>query len=275
MKNITIGFLGGGNMATCLIGGLIAGNYDKQLIWVSDPDNMRLSRLKTDFGVHVSDDNQQITENTEVLVLAVKPPIVSKVVMEIGATIQTKHPLLVSIAAGIRESSLEAWCGGPISLVRCMPNTPALVLSGATALHANNNVTEDQRNIAESIMRAVGLTVWVDNEDLLDAVTALSGSGPAYFFLLMEAMERAAIDLGLNQEVARLLTQQTAFGAAKVALEVDESPTVLRQQVTSPGGTTEKAIEILETGGMRQLVANALIAAKERSIEISEELGEI
>ena len=180
---------------------------------------------------------------------------------------------MISIAAGIREKDIERWLGGSAAVVRCMPNTPALVRTGATALHANARVSDEQHDWAESILRAVGLTVWVGDESMLDVVTALSGSGPAYFFLFMEAIEQAALEFGLDPQTARVLTEQTAFGAAKVALEVDESPDELRRRVTSPGGTTQKAIEVFEQGGLRALVAQAMSAARRRSIELSNELG--
>lgn len=274
MNDQVIGFIGGGNMAASLIGGLVAGGYDKNLIWVSDPIKEKLGFLKNEFGVNVSANNHDVVEQTSVLVLAVKPQIVSSVVKGISDVVMGTKPLLVSIVAGIREADIEIWCGGPVSLVRCMPNTPALVRSGATALHANAMASEAERDIAESILRSVGLTVWVDSEGALDTVTALSGSGPAYYFLLMEAMEQAAIDLGLDAQTARILIQQTAFGAAKMALEVDESPADLRRDVTSPGGTTEQGIKTFEEGGIRRLVAKVLSAAKQRSVELSNELGE-
>jgi pyrroline-5-carboxylate reductase len=161
--------------------------------------------------------------------------------------------------------------GGDTAIVRCMPNTPALVLTGATALHANNRVNAEQRDVAENIMRSVGIALWVENEAELDAVTAVSGSGPAYYFLLMEAMEKTAIELGLNETTARLLVLQTALGAAKIALEANESPEQLRQRVTSPGGTTQKAIETFQQGGFSELVSKALHAARDRSIEMSKQ----
>ncbi len=187
----------------------------------------------------------------------------------IAPLLERKQPLVVSIAAGISQASLAHWLGSRVAVVRCMPNTPALVQTGATALHANANVSGSQRDLAENIMRAVGLALWVDKEADLDAVTAISGSGPAYFFLLMEAMEKSALDFGLDKQTARLLVQQTALGAAKIALE---SPEQLRKRVTSPGGTTQRAIETFLDGGFHNLVAKALHAARERSIEMSKEL---
>ena len=178
---------------------------------------------------------------------------------------------MVSIAAGIGQQSLSQWLGDETAIVRCMPNTPALVLTSATALHANKNVTTEQHDLAENIMRSVGIALWVDEEAQLDAVTAVSGSGPAYYFLLMEAMEKAAIALGLDQVTASLLVQQTALGAAKIALESSESPEQLRKRVTSPGGTTQRAIDVFDEGGFTALVSKALHAARDRSIEMSKQ----
>ncbi|MCK5925804.1 MAG: pyrroline-5-carboxylate reductase, partial [Methylococcales bacterium] len=192
---------------------------------------------------------------------------------KIAPVLKNSPILIVSIAAGINQKSLSQWLGQSTAIVRCMPNTPALVLTGATALHANIKVNNTQKDLAENILRAVGITLWVDDEIELDAVTAVSGSGPAYYFLLMEAMEQSAIELGLSQKTARLLIQQTALGAAKIALELDESPEQLRHQVTSPGGTTQAALEIFEQGDFKPLVSKALRAAKERSITMSAQLG--
>lgn len=273
MKTKKIGFIGGGNMASSLISGLIASGHSPQQIWVSDVNNETLKNLSNNHKVNTSFSNQAVIEEVEVIVLAVKPQILREVAEQAAPFIQQKQPLVVSIAAGISQKSLSQWLGQNTAIVRCMPNTPALVLTGATGLHANLNVTEEQRDLAENIMRAVGVSLWVETETELDVVTAVSGSGPAYFFLLMEAMEKAALDLGLNIHTARLLVQQTALGAAKIALESSESPEALRQRVTSPGGTTQKAIETFEQGGFSELVNKAIHAAKDRSIEMSKQLG--
>jgi pyrroline-5-carboxylate reductase len=177
------------------------------------------------------------------------------------------------VAAGIRCDDLDRWLGGGVALIRTMPNTPAMIQCGATALYANARVSDDQRQQAESLMRAVGIVQWVADEALIDAVTAVSGSGPAYFFLVIEAMEAAARELGLSDETAHLLTLQTALGAARMALESSEPPEVLRQRVTSPGGTTERALGILEDGGIRDLFRQALRGAHARSRELSADLG--
>ncbi len=272
MKTNKIGFIGGGNMASSLISGLIASGHTPEHIWVSDINPDTLAALEKQLNVHTSVNNDDIINAVDVVVLAVKPQSLSAVAKSVAALIQQKKPLVVSIAAGINQRSLSRWLGLETAIVRCMPNTPALVLTGATALHANARVSAEQRDLAESILRAVGIALWVDDEGDLDAVTAVSGSGPAYFFLLMEAMEKAALEQGLNQETARLLVQQTALGAAKIALESTESPQQLRKRVTSPGGTTEQAIETFEQGGFTELVAKALHAARDRSIEMSQQM---
>jgi pyrroline-5-carboxylate reductase len=266
-----IGFIGGGNMASSLISGLIASGHSPQHLWVSDINPDTLKVLAENLNVNTSTSNDEIINAVDVIVLAVKPQALSSVAKSAAALIQQKKPLVVSIAAGISQQSLSQWLGADTAIVRCMPNTPALVLTGATALHANANVTAEQRNLAENIMRSVGIALWVNDESELDAVTAVSGSGPAYYFLLMEAMEKAAIELGLSEETARLLVQQTALGAAKIALESSESPEQLRKRVTSPGGTTQRAIETFEQGDFTELVSKALHAARDRSIEMSKQ----
>ncbi|MCI0654563.1 MAG: pyrroline-5-carboxylate reductase, partial [Methylococcaceae bacterium] len=238
MDQKKIGFIGGGNMASALVGGLIDGGYPRENIWVSDIDSEKLDRLESQYGIRTTLDNRVIVHNADVLVLAVKPQVVKSVLTNLGAGVLRSESIVISIVAGIREADLQKWLGAPVALIRAMPNTPALIRSGATALHANSVVTDEQRDIAESILRSVGLVVWLESESRLDAVTALSGSGPAYFFLLMEAMEESALRLGLDRQTARLLIEQTAFGAAKIALEFEESPAELRVRVTSPGGTT-------------------------------------
>ncbi len=277
MKNRKIAFIGGGNMAFSLIGGLISGNCPGSNIQVSDPKQERLEMMQEKFGIiPFLSDNRAAVEGADAIVLAVKPQILAKVATEIGAAIGERpddSALIISIAAGVRESDLQRWLGGGCAIVRTMPNTPALLRSGATGLYANPHVSEQQKDLAESIMRAVGTAIWLEEEQQLDAVTALSGSGPAYFFLLMEAMEAAGKELGLPEETARILTLQTAFGAAKMALERPESSADLRKMVTSPGGTTERAIALFQEQGLEEIVLNALTAARDRSIELADILG--
>jgi len=273
MKTNKIGFIGGGNMATSLISGLIASGHSPQQIWVSDADQNKLSSLATSLQVNTTATNDALLSEVDVVVLAVKPQAIAQVIKDSLTAFNQSNALVVSIAAGINQASLSKWLGEKAAIVRCMPNTPALVQTGASGLHANANVSEDQRDLAENIMRSVGISVWVNTESEIDAVTAVSGSGPAYFFLLMEAMEKAATDLGLSQHTAQLLIEQTALGAAKIALESNESPGELRARVTSPGGTTEQAIKTFSEGNFSDLVKQALQAAHDRSISLSKELG--
>lgn len=274
MKQQNLGFIGAGNMASSLIAGLLADGYQPQNIWASDIDQEALARLSERFGIHTTTDNQTVVENAKIIVLAVKPQVLKNVAQGIADAVTHARPLVISIVAGVSESAIDQWLGGGNDIVRCMPNTPALVKTGATALHASSNVSAEQKSRAEAVLRSVGLTVWVEQESLIDAVTALSGSGPAYFFLMMEAMEEAAVALGLEVDVARVLCQQTALGAARLAIESDDSPANLRRKVTSPGGTTERAIASFESAGFGNLVLQAMTAAKDRSVELSKELGE-
>lgn len=273
MKTKKIGFIGGGNMAHSLISGLIASGHSAQQIWVADTDEQKLSRLASRMNINTSPTNAALITAVDVVVLAVKPQIIASVIEHARPSFDKQNLLLVSIAAGINQASLSKWLGADKAIVRCMPNTPTLVQTGATGLHANQNVTEEQHDLAENIMRSVGISVWVESESELDAVTAISGSGPAYFFLLMEAMEKSAIELGLSQYTARLLIEQTALGAARLALELIESPAELKNQVSSPGGTTEQAIKTFEQGGFTALVKKALQAANDQSILLSKQLG--
>lgn len=268
-----LAFIGGGNMATSLINGLVADGYDPGRILVSDPEAEKLAQLAARCGVRCAPDNQAAAREADVLVLAVKPQVLRPVCLDLRDTVQVRRPLVISIAAGVREEFLQEWLGGHLALVRTMPNTPAMIQAGATVLHAGPGVRQEQRNLAESIMRAVGITCWVRREQDLDTVTALSGSGPAYFFLVMEALEQAGLEMGLAPETARLLTLQTALGAARMAMESSEAPANLRQRVTSPGGTTERAIGVLQEGHLQALFSRALGAARERSEELSKLLG--
>lgn len=268
-KPITVAFIGAGNMARSLIVGMLqeAGNLQLR---VSDPDQNQLDVIRS-YGsqIFTSTDNAATIQGADVVVLAVKPQVMRSVIEPLEDLAQKQRPLFVSVAAGIREESLNAWLGGHLPIVRCMPNTPALVKAGATGLYANPQVSKEQRSLAESILRTVGITLWFEDEAKLDAVTAVSGSGPAYFFLVMEAMQAAAESLGLKPEDAQLLVVQTALGAARLALESDQKPADLRKQVTSKGGTTEAALNKLNAGGLVPLFAEALQAAEQRSQELA------
>jgi pyrroline-5-carboxylate reductase len=277
MINKKIGFIGSGNMAFSLIGGLTTTGVAGKNIWVSDPDIEKMTPMASQFNVNISKSNTELVHATDIIILSVKPQQLATVCSEIAIAVNEVQPLIISIAAGVLSQDIERWLqvdnAKPITLVRCMPNTPALVQSGATALFANAQVNNEQKTLAESILRAVGLAIWLDNESDMDAVTALSGSGPAYFFLVIDAMEKAGIQLGLDEKTAHLLAIQTAFGASKMALESNDSPELLRKKVTSPGGTTEKAINILQEGHLEALFLKALEGAKDRSIELAKLLG--
>ena len=266
-------FIGAGNMASSIIGGLVSKGFSPKRITASDPLEATLERLKSVAPVRTTTDNLQAIADADVVVLAVKPQAMKAVLEPLAATLRQKRPLIISIAAGIEIRSIEHWLGGALPIVRCMPNTPALVQVGATGLYANAAVSDAQRQQADNILRAVGVALWVEKETQLDAVTAVSGSGPAYFFLVMEAMQTAGERLGLPADVARTLTLQTALGAAQMAVSSDVDAAELRRRVTSPNGTTERAIAAFEEGGLRDLFQRALQACNDRSEELARELG--
>jgi pyrroline-5-carboxylate reductase len=273
MKTNTIAIVGAGNMGKSLLAGLIANQYSPDQLWITDTDTEKLHALKQQFNIHITSQNEEAVKIADVIILAVKPQIIGNLLKSVAPLIQQQKPLVISVAAGIREEHLQNWLGGKIPIIRCMPNTPALIGAGASALYANSFVDEAEHELAESILRAVGMIVWLDDENKMDAVTALSGSGPAYFFLVMEALQTAGEAMGLSSETARLLTLQTAFGAARMALESNDSTKNLRQHVTSPGGTTEAAIHVLEQEKLRETFSKALQAACSRSKELAELFG--
>jgi pyrroline-5-carboxylate reductase len=262
-------FIGGGNMAYSLIGGLLEQGHPVQQIAACDPVAHSRQRLEQDFGITTYSDNLKAAE-ADVLILAVKPQIIKSVATELARMI-THNPLVISIAAGISTTALQSWLGGQVAIVRCMPNTPALLQKGAAGLFATANVTEAQRTLAKEIISAVGLCFWFETEIDIDRATALSGSGPAYFFLVMEAMEDAAVSLGMDRNIARRLTVQTALGAASMAAQSNLDTAELRRQVTSPGGTTERAVNELVTGGLPELFEQAIQSAFRRAKEMAEE----
>ncbi len=268
-----LAFIGGGNIATALIGGLVARGFPAARIAVADPDPERCAQLARDYGIAAGAAAGGAVANAEAIVLAVKPQFMREAAATVAPLLPPAGPLLVSVAAGITHASLRAWYGAHVAIVRTMPNRPALIGRGATGLFAPADVSAAQRARAEAIMAAVGTTVWVESETLIDAVTAVSGSGPAYFFLLMEAIEAAARDLGLSIEAARELTLQTALGAAEMALGSRDSLATLRAQVTSKGGTTAAALAVLDAADLRGIVARAVTAAARRSAELAADFG--
>lgn len=271
----TIAIIGAGNMGSCLIGGLISNGHPPHKLFASDPSSEKLSELQQKTGIRTSTDNIEAIKDAEIIIFAVKPQLFHDIAKELTKLVQKNKPLVMSVAAGIRESSIQDWLGGNVAIVRVMPNTPSLISCGAAGLYANQLVNHEQHNQAESIMRSVGIVIWLSDEKQIDAVTALSGSGPAYFFLMMEALQQAGEELGLPKETARLLTLQTALGASRMAIESGKPLDELRQNVTSKGGTTEKAILVLEENQLRNIYQKALLAAKQRSEELAEIMGKM
>lgn len=268
----TIGFIGAGNMATALAGGIAARGWPAAHIALSDAVPAALEPHAAR-GHFTSTDNRAIVERADVLVLAVKPQVMAQVLQPLAGLVQARRPLIISIAAGIPVASLAHWLGGDLPIVRAMPNTPALVQAGATGLYASPAVSREQRAEAEALLGTVGLTLWVEEERLIDAVTAVSGSGPAYFFYVMEAMVAAGEKLGLDADTARALTLQTALGAAQMAITADVGPAELRRRVTSPGGTTERAVAAFDEAGLRAIFERALAACAARGAELAQQLG--
>ncbi len=267
-----IAFVGAGNMARSLIGGLLARGYPAEQISCSDPFAESLQLAAALGPIRTASDNNAVLADADVVVLAVKPQVMEQVLSPLHAVLQQRQPLLVSIAAGITIESMVRWSGVTLPIVRCMPNTPALLQCGASGVYASAQVSEAQRQLVGRVLEAVGIVAWVDSEAQLDAVTALSGSGPAYFFLLMEAMQAYGEQLGLPAQASAALTRQTALGAARMALESDVDVAELRRRVTSPNGTTQAALENFAANGFTQSVESALQAAYDRSIELADEL---
>ncbi|WP_025131037.1 pyrroline-5-carboxylate reductase [Pseudomonas sp. PH1b] len=271
MNTTRIAFIGAGNMAASLIGGLRAKGLDASQIRASDPGEQTRAKVAAEHGIQVFADNAEAIDGVEVIVLAVKPQAMKAVCEALRPSLKPQQ-LVVSIAAGITCASMNQWLGEQ-PIVRCMPNTPALLRQGVSGLYATARVSAEQRHQAEALLSAVGIALWLEQEQQLDAVTAVSGSGPAYFFLLIEAMTAAGEKLGLPRETAAQLTLQTALGAAHMAVSSDVDAAELRRRVTSPAGTTEAAIKSFQADGFEALVEKALGAAAHRSAEMAEQLG--
>lgn len=269
-----ISFIGAGNMAASLIGGLVSDGHKPDHIRAADPSAEQCERVRREFGIEIFDDNNEAIDGADIVVLAVKPQVMPEVASALSATAAENRPLVISVAAGIREPDLRRWLGYDAAIVRTMPNTPALVQCGATALFANEFVDQAAGDDAQGVMRAVGITEWVEHEVLLDAVTAVSGSGPAYCFLLLELMTNTGVSMGLDKPVAKRLALQTALGAATMAMKSEHNPARLRENVTSPGGTTEAALNILYEGGVEALFDRALKGAQARAVELGQMLGD-
>lgn len=260
-------------MGGALIRGLIAKGLSAANISVGEAVQARRIALADELGVHVSADNREVVEGADLVVLAVKPQDMATTVRALAPVLAQRRPLVLSIAAGIRVADIQAWCGPGIAVVRAMPNRPALNNAGATGLYAPAGLLPEQRKLAEDTLAAVGTTAWVQEEGALDVVTALSGSGPAYFFLLAELMTDAAVNLGLTRESAQELAIQTLFGSGRMARDSDGDLARLRAEVTSKGGTTEAALRVFDASNLRGIVAAALKAATDRGREMAQAFG--
>ncbi|MEO8019639.1 MAG: pyrroline-5-carboxylate reductase [Pseudomonadota bacterium] len=271
--NINAAFVGGGNMGGALVRGLIARGLAAKNISVGEAHQQRRIALADELGVHVTADNREAVAGADVVVLAVKPQDMAGTVQALAPVFAQRAPLVISIAAGIRVADIVNWSAGTTAVVRAMPNRPALNSAGATAIYAPAGTSEAHRTLAAQVLGAVGTTVWVHSEDALDVVTALSGSGPAYFFLLAELMTDAAVSLGLERDSARELAIQTLFGSGTMARDSDGDLARLRAEVTSKGGTTEAALRSFDAANLRGIVAAALSAAADRSREMAQAFG--
>jgi pyrroline-5-carboxylate reductase len=273
MSNKHLAILGGGNMGRALIGGMLRRGTRPEHITVGESSEAAREALSADFGVQATADNAAAVEPAAVIVLAVKPQVAGAVLAPLQPALQRARPVVISIAAGIRLAALESWCGAGVPVVRAMPNRPALVGAGATGLFAPASVAGTHREVAERVMQAVGEVIWVGAEDDLDVVTALSGSGPAYFFLVAELLTQGAIDLGLDPAAARRLAIATLHGSGQLAHAGDGDLARMRAEVTSKGGTTEAAVKSFEAADLRGIVARALEAATRRSRELAAQFG--
>ncbi|WP_106475845.1 pyrroline-5-carboxylate reductase [Phytohalomonas tamaricis] len=266
-------FIGAGNMASAIFGGMIDKGYRAEAITATATRPEHLDTLKARYGINITTDNAAAVVDADVVVLAVKPQKMREVCLALAEAIQISRPLIISVAAGIECEALGRWLGGNLPIIRCMPNTPSLVGAGASGLYATADVSDAQRDLASTLLGTVGLVEWVEEEALIDAVTAVSGSGPAYFFLMIEALEEAGVKRGLDLQSARRLAIHTAFGAAKMAAESELTPAELKRQVMSPGGTTEQAIASFEKAGIKPIFDDATHACAKRARALAAELG--
>lgn len=270
MISTKTGIVGGGNMARAIAGGLLRGGMRATDIFVATPRPEQCDLLRNELrGALVTQDNRAVTEGCDTLLFTVKPQILKAVCIELRDAVQQRKPLVISIAAGPRIESIEQWLGGNLQVVRAMPNQPALIDQGISALFANERTSQSSREMAEKIMSAVGSVVWLDSESRMDAVTAVSGTGPAYFYLLIDVMIETAMNMGIDAKTARTLAVETARGATALASAQDEKMSQLIARVRSPGGTTTAAFEQLEKADARGIFARAIVAARDRAAELA------
>jgi len=269
-----VGLIGGGNMARAIGGGLLRGGMHATDLMIAEPLPEQCDDLRKElYGAMVTDDNKLVAQSVEILLFAVKPQILKPVCENVADEVQENRPLIMSIAAGPKIDDIDAWLGGGLSVVRVMPNQPALIDQGISALFANERTSDKRREQAEKIMTAVGHAVWIDSESKMDAVTAVSGTGPSYFYLLIDIMIESAKKAGIDDETARTLAVETARGATALAAAETESMSSLIERVRSPGGTTTAAFEYLDEKDARGIFATAIDAAEERAAELAKEAG--
>jgi len=271
MSDYKVGFIGGGNMARALVGGLISSGYGPKNLSISEPVDSRRESLSLAFpDIVVSKDNAAVADRVDCLLLAVKPQLMRDVCLELAESVQANRPLILSVAAGTHSRDIDAWLGGKLAIVRVMPNQPALLLQGASGLFANDLTTNEQRNMATEIMSAVGSVVHVPDEASIDAVTAISGTGPAYFYLLIDMLIRSAEDFGLDARAAHKLVMDTAQGSSALAATSGESMDAMIAHVRSPGGTTAAAFDVFDEEKVRDIFAAAFTAARDKAVELAE-----
>ena len=274
MQQTKLTFIGAGNMAQAIIKGLIKSGYASSHITATGRTPEKLAQLQKDTGISVTTDNQQAVQEADIIVLGIKPQMIAHVMTEISPVINPSQQLIISLAAGVTVATLNSYSATPYAIVRCMPNTPALIGLGASGLFANALVDERQKQLTQHIVDAVGISIWLTEEVQIDVVTGVSGSGPAYYFLLMEAMIEAAQTMGLTETQAKALVLQTALGAATMAYQSDQSgtstTTQLRTAVTSPNGTTQSALESFANNDYKTIVHQAMQAAQKRALELSD-----
>lgn len=272
-----IALIGAGNMGGALLEGLIRHGYSAENLFASDPSEKKLSHYRDKFGIQTTIDNKKAISSANIVIFAIKPQLFAQISKELQMSLHQLQPLIISIAAGIRIQDIKRWLNisQEMTIVRAMPNMPAVIGEGATALYSETEQSSPLCQLAENLLSTVGIVRWVAEEALLDTITALSGSGPAYFYLMMEALEKAAVELGLPSQLAHTFTLQTVLGAAKMGMKMNIPFTKLREQVTSKGGTTEKGLAVLEENDIQNLLKKALEAAKLRAEELAKQLGEI
>lgn len=270
MSDYKVGFIGGGNMARALAGGLVSSGYPPANLMIADPDDARRKALEIELpGITITDDNNTVAAAVECLVLAVKPQLMREVCRGLAATVQVSKPLIISVAAGTHSRDIDDWLGAALPVVRVMPNQPALLLEGASGMYANELTTSEQRARASEILSAVGSVVRVPDEDSIDAVTAISGTGPAYFYFLIDMLIQSAEDFGLDHQAAHKLVMDTAKGSAMLAAVSGETMQAMIEHVRSPGGTTAAAFEVFDDRRVRAIFAEAFTAARDRAVALA------